>query len=401
MNVSRVIVCLAVLAAAGPAVAESLAGYELSKLGGRYEPGHGYFGMSTPFTGADGSGITNNGIGLGVAYYGPTTVNSLTITQRKDNWDRKFIAQYDVYANGQRVGMILLEDAPEKMGLNTEYTLYEVPILGLDGVTPISVTATWLNLVLVSQHTSSGTDPQSAVKEFWFNGTPCPTSAYETNLNVGRDFLAVGNVGSGGASSHNAGDGSKVLDGNPYGGGGNSDSLFYARDLRYQPFNDAYMAGEREQSFTVFYGEDRPTIGSIGLSFLANNADRDIPKWVIISDGDGHNLRVTIDSMMCQYNRYDQGLPCDADGNVLGGDPVYFDTVFKNTASLKLTFPEWIDLEDEPGWRAKNSDNWWINTSGTSGYFGLSEFQAFAAIPEPATMSLLALGGLAVLRRKR
>jgi len=95
-----------------------------------------------------------------------------------------------------------------------------------------------------------------------------------------------------------------------------------------------------------------------------------------------------------------QGLPCDADGNVLSGIPVHFDTIFKNTASLKLTFPEWIDL-DESGWQAKNGDNWWINTSGTSGYFGLSEFQAFAAIPEPATMTLLALGGLAMLRRRR
>jgi hypothetical protein len=35
------------------------------------------------------------------------------------------------------------------------------------------------------------------------------------------------------------------------------------------------------------------------------------------------------------------------------------------------------------------------------GAFGISEFYIYAAIPEPATMSLLALGGLALLRRRK
>ena len=49
------------------------------------------------------------------------------------------------------------------------------------------------------------------------------------------------------------------------------------------------------------------------------------------------------------------------------------------------------------------ADGPWMDPSGS--IFGLTEFQAFSnrlpvIVPEPATMSLLALGGLALLRRR-
>ena len=76
---------------------------------------------------------------------------------------------------------------------------------------------------------------------------------------------------------------------------------------------------------------------------------------------------------------------------------VSLDQYFIDTEHLKLTFPRWADLDD----------NWWVNTSDAH---GLTEFQAFAdrippaivaAVPEPALMALLTLGGLAMLRRRK
>ena len=67
--------------------------------------------------------------------------------------------------------------------------------------------------------------------------------------------------------------------------------------------------------------------------------------------------------------------------------------------------PGWAETSPDDWWRAtgdavKDAENWWINSGSHS--FGLTEFQAFASpIPEPMTMSLLALGGLALLRRRR
>jgi len=131
-----------------------------------------------------------------------------------------------------------------------------------------------------------------------------------------------------------------------------------------------------ERSVTVDYGNNRPEfIGTIGLGFAGDWYYRDCPKWVIVTDG---VISETIDifAAACQYGRYE------------------LTTGFANPKSLTLIFPEWTGT-------AEDADNWWLNSGGPS-YFGLSEFQAFASvIPEPMTMSLLALGGLALLRRRR
>ena len=39
--------------------------------------------------------------------------------------------------------------------------------------------------------------------------------------------------------------------------------------------------------------------------------------------------------------------------------------------------------------------------SGTVGQFGADDLDALDMVPEPATLSLLALGGIALVRRKR
>jgi hypothetical protein len=371
------------LAVAGPAAGGAKLSIT-SLTGGIYESDRGPLGTYAPFKGLDVSGVANNSYGLGVSFAGQTVVESLTIIQFRDNWQRRMIDQFDVYANGELVGMVRLQNdptLPHGTG-KKEFNEQTVPILGLDGVTPITLTATWITLVLNTQHSAS--DARSAIEDFWFNGTPCDTSNYETNLNLHKEFTPTNNYTGGGHGGH--GPGSVVLDGNLHSAAVNGRSMFWVSD-----------DGQSEQSFTVHYGSAQPVVGSVGISFLSGHGDRNIPKWVIISDSHDNYIKIDVDPMMFQYNRYDQGWLVDADGTLLGDEMVCFDDYFTDTTSLKLTFPRWNDL----------ANNWWTNSSNA---YGLTEFQAFAErvpdamwapIPEPATMTLLALGGLAMLRRKR
>jgi len=383
---------LVAVALAGPAAAEVRL-TPASLTGGVNEPDKGGLGCYRPFDGLDISGANNNGYGLGVAFNGQTVVESLTLVQFRDGWQRRMIEQIDVYANGERVGVVFLQDDPD-LPWNTGYKNFNtqtLPILGLDGVTPISVTATWLTLVVKKQYITP--DGNSAVEEFWFNGTPCDEANYEANLNLRREFIATGNYAGGSHGGH--GSGSVVLDGNLHCAAANGWSMFWGRE-----------DGHSEQSFTVLYGEDRPDIGSVGIAFLAGHGDRNIPKWVVLSDSNGNHIKIDVDPMTFVYDRYDRGWLLDTAGNIVGDEPVYFDEYFIATESLKLTFPRWTDM-DSDDWRTINSVNWWTNSSDA---FGLTEFQAFAdrvpaaewaAIPEPATMTLLLLGGLAMWRRRK
>jgi len=136
-------------------------------------------------------------------------------------------------------------------------------------------------------------------------------------------------------------------------------------------------------SVTVEYGKDGEdnvlrTIGSIGLGF-AGDVDRSCPKWVLVSsaDVDTEPVRIDIDPDQTAYGRY--ALPKG---------------LFKDVNSLTITMPP------PPGTPGQNdAANWWLNSNNL---YGITEFQAFAApIPEPATMALLALGGAAMLRRRK
>ena len=128
------------------------------------------------------------------------------------------------------------------------------------------------------------------------------------------------------------------------------------------------MSEDEPASLTATYLTPQ-TVGSIGLAFAGDEKTRNCPKWVTVSDGLGNSEIVYIDETLTQYGRYELSGP------------------FVDILSLTVTMPP------------TDGDNWWINDGGTT--FGITEFQAFAAIPEPVTMSLLALGGLAMLRRRR
>jgi len=137
-----------------------------------------------------------------------------------------------------------------------------------------------------------------------------------------------------------------------------------------------------EQSATAVY-ENPVDIGSIGLGILTSgSAGRNCPKWVtleaLLEDGRVISQRVDLNKDLAQYGRYE------------------LDTPLFDVKELKLILPP----DDVPaGVLSTETDNWKLN--GGNANYGLTEFQAFApAVPEPATMSLLALGGLVLLRRK-
>jgi len=128
-------------------------------------------------------------------------------------------------------------------------------------------------------------------------------------------------------------------------------------------------------SITATYNDEAKEIGSIGLAFAGDATTRACPKWFIVSDDHGNSQPIPLSEVTSQYGRYDL-------------DPAIFT---EKITKLTVTFPEW-------------GDDWWrgVGASDVS-WFGIMEFQAFAPlppVPEPATMSLLALGGLALLRRR-
>jgi len=115
--------------------------------------------------------------------------------------------------------------------------------------------------------------------------------------------------------------------------------------------------------------EDLQTIGSIGLAFAGDDGNRYSPASITVvgTDKDGEliaTMDIAINAESALYGRY-----------ALNDD-------FVDVKYLTLQFVVPLDI---PG----------------TGYIGIHEFQAFAPIPEPATMSLLALGGLALLRRRK
>jgi len=125
-----------------------------------------------------------------------------------------------------------------------------------------------------------------------------------------------------------------------------------------------------EIAVTASYGAPQ-SVASIGLGFAGDESSRACPRFVYVyANGDASNkIRLDLDGTYTQYGRYD------------------LDTPFENITSLTVVLPDF------------STDDWWYAT--TSQYVGLTEFQAFAPrVPEPATMTLLVLGGLAMLRRK-
>jgi len=375
-------IAMAVASMPAMAGAPSLEAYEVSKIGAVQYPQaqYGTWGLMTPFT-----TINKSSSGQGLAFAGPTQVESVTISQFTDEYNRRLIKTFEVYANGTPVGTVTLDPTRDEQTL---------PILDYDG-NPIVVTATWLTLMLREQYPSmpGATDSLSSVGSLHVNGTPCAPGSVETNLNSGLQGAATTYI-------TNYGKLPCVTDGDLR-CHGNETALFYTTTETGFTWQNKVTDGDGNPvySFTVSYMNDPdnlPTIGSVGLSFLANFACRSVPKWVILSDSSGNELKVFVDEEVPQYNRYDQGYRFDENGEIVG-EAVWFDSLFVDTESLTLTFPTW---------GTNDTDNWWVGDI----YFGLAEFQAFAdrvpaydvkAVPEPATLTLLALGGLALLRRRK
>jgi len=148
---------------------------------------------------------------------------------------------------------------------------------------------------------------------------------------------------------------------------------------------------DMKQSLTVYFDnendldEDKPIIGSIALAMAADHVDRVAPRWVRIEANGGQYAIITLDPNNLLYNVYDLK---DANTGL----------AFVNVEYLEISFPVSADANN-PDWT--NDYFRHDNMAGTR-LFGIAEFQAFAGtVPEPATMTLLALGGLAMLRRNR
>ena len=338
------------------------------------------------------------GYRLGAAFAGPTLVDSLTITQT-DAEGRWKIETLAMFADGAYVGTITLP-----------YDQYEQQTVRF-----APVQATWITLVVVSQYAGTGNDRNGGPTHYFFGGTPTGEPG-SVNLNYRDPLVDMGKS----VNVVNALNSNGVLNG----GYASSRAHVISNNLVSNTTATAVywprggLGCDTEQSLTVSYDTTQEAIGSVGIA-LAGDMGRDAPQWVIISggtdDGEGHltetySETIFLDPVQLQYNRYD--LP----------------TVCKNVDWLRIAFPksEFVEVlpyeypegateEEMAAIRAEinainaaaraaanavdlASGNWYINGDVN---FGLVNFQAFAPVPEPATMALLVLGGLAMLRRRK
>jgi len=298
---------------------------------------------------------------FGAEFAGPTTVTSLTIEQMGGYAAMQTLW---VYADGVRVGTLSL---PNDLSRQTyEFADY---LTDLDGKPLSSVPVTW---GLAFSHRTSWPGANGGITYYAFNGTPYLGEPVNPNLHttegVIKEFGATNMYVSGNYPLDVPKAGARITDGIL------NNSLDPMAFWEHNNFPQLATAGT-EQSFTVFYN-DPQTIASIGLAFMADDGDRATPNWVTISGSQpGQVVTIMLDQWLRQYNRYN--LTDDQNHPVM----------FEDTLWLKITFPP-----AETG-----------NYSGTATVWGLLEFQAFqfatSHIPEPATMTLLALGGLALRRR--
>jgi len=314
------------------------------------------------FPGSDSNGLPklpngNPGSGLfGAVFAVPTMVDTFVINQSFDiSGNRMVIKEVAVFADGEYVETITVPygEGPQKAVLTK------------------TVSAVQWNFVALSQHTDKGQgDSNGLLVGFSVEGTRGDLSTF-ANDNLHYDYVngrARVDVISLTTPAH-GGSGSGAVNGrlnDDYGGGG---GVIWDKN-----------AGAA--SLTVQYKtEELPYIGSVGIALTADHYyDRSAPKWVTISGGVGNQTlcseTVFLDQGFTQYGRYEL---TDAEWA-------------KNQVEwLTITFPD-----------ATNTSDWYYLASSWGAC--LSEFQAFAhpnPIPEPATMTLLALGGLAILRRRR
>jgi len=310
------------------------------------------------------------GSGYGFAFDGPTEVSSFAYQAAWVDGYLRGVSGFDVYANGKFLGKIALD--------NTDVLQPNVPIWAVDKngalvldrngePMPITITANWLTLVPTGMYGVVNSNTESGVTQFYFNGTPC-TGPFEVNRN-----LSTANGGSRVSTSStplDLGSVAAALDGQLFSDTTGRGSLWKNNNLNSTP-----------DSLTVTYDQPMDVL-SVGIALLVDDNNRRIPKEVYVSgftrDGDWVTQPISLDHPLTYYNRYDL-------------ETALF------TSSLEIAFPA-----------ASDSSKWW---SDAQGWYGLAEFQAFGhvtpgasyafiGVPEPMTMSLLMLGGVALLRRR-
>ncbi|MCL2700914.1 MAG: PEP-CTERM sorting domain-containing protein [Phycisphaerae bacterium] len=151
---------------------------------------------------------------------------------------------------------------------------------------------------------------------------------------------------------------------------GGRDAIYFTGPGNTQGLDAGTLAG-----LTATYLTPQ-TIGSIGLGFAGDGADRTLPDTFTIIGTFANGETTSMDF----YVKGDF-----VDGQWEASDATQYmrftlDETFVDIVSLTLSIP----MPD-----------------GNYGYLGITEFQAFAVVPEPATMTLLALGGLTLLRRRK
>ena len=321
---------------------------------------------------------------LGAEFTGPTQVTSITIERlgitAHDQNNRQPIKSFDVYADGSKAPVATIVVPSTDKG--PQEALIRDRVTG----EPITITATWLTLIPTAKYTHVDGDPDkpsfgdvnSAVVSLGFNGTPHAGPPVNPNLNSSTLGLVKDvtfeNLGPGGGNNKSIPVDGKLHESN------DGDACFWRFGDKV---GDDFFGLGVEQSLTIHYDAENPVeiIASVGIALLSNAYDRIAPRWVEISANDGQSEIIYLDGNQLHYNRYD------------------LENAFVDVEWLKITFPF-----TEEGEALDYENDWWSRPPGVHS-FGLVEFQAFAfaqhPVPEPATMALLALGGLALLRRRK
>jgi len=141
----------------------------------------------------------------------------------------------------------------------------------------------------------------------------------------------------------------------------------------------------------------------------------DIPTSRMFADGNKDNLDPENRINRFIYATFAEAVTLDGCGLIGGSgadvecmsayDLAYFDSTLGEEGEW-VTVLEVRNNTDKIVWSSfaqATSDQWRFHFVGADhdGYGRVSEIMLFAAIPEPATMTLLALGGLSLLRRRR
>jgi len=281
---------------------------------------------------------------FGAQWAGPVEVYSLSMNQLVDS-GRSCPDTVYLYTNTDPTKYVEIR-LPNQQGAWDQ----PIDLRPFNGGQPIYAENSYLLLAVQTMH-PGGNDANFGVMSYGFDAK----AVGPADVNVNLDAVEVKLTGALWNSPERTND-------NKIATWGSDTMMFWTRDA----------SGVVTNELIVTYDGPR-TIGSIGLAFEgdADSGRRDCPLWVeIVPDGDlSRKQRIELEPGMLAYGRYE--LP---DGPLVG------------VTELTLLMPRGDDLS---AWIVRNDRN-----------FGITEFQAFAAVPEPATMTLLTIGGLALRRRK-